>query len=270
MAVVELPEDGQRVGLFYSSANYDDAVFDRPFGTAFRRPSFRGAFHDGADWAPEIDVFERDNRLVTKVDLPGMRKEDVTVEVTDDGRFRVPDHRFLDTGAALIELGVPVVVHPKARSALEAAGWRVVTVWECAMKAPDFGDRLVAAVRGQAGRPPTRARSRSTSQYAAGTTISVRNVELSSPPITTVPSSAAMIDPSLSPAASGTSARIVASAVIRIGRTRVCPPRMSASLSGTPCWIDEGVVNRCDGCEMELVISLANVCGPAWAKQECS
>lgn len=37
-----------------------------------------------------------------------------------------------------------------ARTALEAAGWRVVTVWECAMKAPDFADRLVAEVRAQA------------------------------------------------------------------------------------------------------------------------
>ncbi len=37
-----------------------------------------------------------------------------------------------------------------ARAALEAAGWRVVTVWECQMKAPDFADRLVAGVRGQA------------------------------------------------------------------------------------------------------------------------
>lgn len=37
-----------------------------------------------------------------------------------------------------------------ACSALEEAGWRVVTVWECALKAPDFGDRLLAAVRGQA------------------------------------------------------------------------------------------------------------------------
>lgn len=37
-----------------------------------------------------------------------------------------------------------------ARAALEAAGWRIVTVWECEMKAPDFADRLVAAVRGQA------------------------------------------------------------------------------------------------------------------------
>jgi len=32
------------------------------------------------------------------------------VEVTDDGRFRVPDQRFLDTGAALIRLGVPADV----------------------------------------------------------------------------------------------------------------------------------------------------------------
>jgi DNA mismatch endonuclease (patch repair protein) len=37
-----------------------------------------------------------------------------------------------------------------ALAALQAAGWRVVTVWECGMKTPDFADRLVAAVRGQA------------------------------------------------------------------------------------------------------------------------
>jgi len=34
--------------------------------------------------------------------------------------------------------------------ALLAAGWRVITVWECAMKAPDFADRLLAAVGGHA------------------------------------------------------------------------------------------------------------------------
>ena len=37
-----------------------------------------------------------------------------------------------------------------ARTALEADGWRVLTVWECEMKAPDFAARLVAEVRGQA------------------------------------------------------------------------------------------------------------------------
>ena len=35
-------------------------------------------------------------------------------------------------------------------AALEAAGWRVVTVWECGLKVPGFADRLVAEVRGQA------------------------------------------------------------------------------------------------------------------------
>jgi DNA mismatch endonuclease (patch repair protein) len=35
-------------------------------------------------------------------------------------------------------------------AALESAGWRVVTIWECGMRTPDFADQLVAAVRGQA------------------------------------------------------------------------------------------------------------------------
>jgi DNA mismatch endonuclease (patch repair protein) len=35
-------------------------------------------------------------------------------------------------------------------AALQAAGWRVVTVWECGMKSPGFADALVAEVRGQA------------------------------------------------------------------------------------------------------------------------
>ena len=73
-----------------------DRVFERPFGTALRWPSLRGAFHDGADWAPEIDVFERDNRLVTKVDLPGLKKEDVKVEVTD-GQLAISGERKSET-----------------------------------------------------------------------------------------------------------------------------------------------------------------------------
>jgi DNA mismatch endonuclease, patch repair protein len=37
-----------------------------------------------------------------------------------------------------------------SRAALEGAGWRVITVWECEMKAVDFPTRLVAGVKGQA------------------------------------------------------------------------------------------------------------------------
>jgi DNA mismatch endonuclease (patch repair protein) len=35
-------------------------------------------------------------------------------------------------------------------AALTAAGWRVVTVWECDLKTPHWADRLVAGIRGQA------------------------------------------------------------------------------------------------------------------------
>lgn len=35
-------------------------------------------------------------------------------------------------------------------AALQAAGWRVVTVWECEIKTEAFADALVAAVRDQA------------------------------------------------------------------------------------------------------------------------
>ena len=36
------------------------------------------------------------------------------------------------------------------QTALEGAGWRVVTLWECGMKADGFAGALVAEVRGQA------------------------------------------------------------------------------------------------------------------------
>ena len=51
---------------------------------SFRWPSL-GLFAvpESTAWSPKIDVFERDGRLVTRVDLPGMKKEDVSVEVTD-------------------------------------------------------------------------------------------------------------------------------------------------------------------------------------------
>ena len=37
-------------------------------------------------------MFEHDNRLVTKMDLPGMKKEDVKVEITD-GQLAISGER---------------------------------------------------------------------------------------------------------------------------------------------------------------------------------
>jgi HSP20 family protein len=61
-----------------------DRMVDESAWPSFHWPSLRtrpGLEQTG--WFPGIDVFEKDNRLVTKVDLPGMKKEDVKVEVTD-------------------------------------------------------------------------------------------------------------------------------------------------------------------------------------------
>ena len=67
-----------------------DLDLDRLFD---RWPAFRtGPAAEAANWFPEIDVFEKDNRLVTKIDLPGMKKDDVKVEVTD-GQLAISGER---------------------------------------------------------------------------------------------------------------------------------------------------------------------------------
>ncbi len=38
----------------------------------------------GADWNPRVDVIRKDDSIVVRADIPGVRKEDITVEVDDD------------------------------------------------------------------------------------------------------------------------------------------------------------------------------------------
>jgi HSP20 family protein len=72
---------------------------DRAFENwpSFRWPSFaQPTTSDIAAWSPKIDVLERDNRLITRVDLPGMKKEDVSVEVFD-GHLALSGERKRET-----------------------------------------------------------------------------------------------------------------------------------------------------------------------------
>jgi HSP20 family protein len=72
------------------------SALDRAFADAppFSFPSVATA--EAIAWSPRIDVFEKDNRLITRVDLPGMKKDDVSVEVAD-GHLALSGERKRET-----------------------------------------------------------------------------------------------------------------------------------------------------------------------------
>lgn len=54
------------------------------FGRGWLTPATERTFGRGF-WAPQVEMFERDNQLVVRADLPGLTKDDVTVEINDNG-----------------------------------------------------------------------------------------------------------------------------------------------------------------------------------------
>jgi HSP20 family protein len=67
-----------------------DRVFDRVFGDLSGSRSMAPtagygetyAPHQGA-WSPRIEAFQQDSRFIIRAELPGLKKEDVTINVTD-------------------------------------------------------------------------------------------------------------------------------------------------------------------------------------------
>jgi HSP20 family protein len=47
-------------------------------------PQARGSNRDVTSWVPKVDVVQRGNELVVRADLPGVKPDDVTVEISDD------------------------------------------------------------------------------------------------------------------------------------------------------------------------------------------
>ncbi len=58
-----------------------DRMFDE-LGFRGGRAIQRGAWTEGP-WTPEVDVFEREGKLVVRADIPGVSKDDVRVEVSE-------------------------------------------------------------------------------------------------------------------------------------------------------------------------------------------
>src|SRR5688572_32690525 len=61
------------------------AAFWEPFGLATRDAwPFRSGREGGSLWTPQIETFQRGNEFVVRADLPGLTKDDVKVDVTED------------------------------------------------------------------------------------------------------------------------------------------------------------------------------------------
>jgi HSP20 family protein len=62
-----------------------DSFFERGFGSLLREAGSRDDDWESRTlWTPRIDVQQRNDAVVVRADLPGVRKEDVQVEVEDD------------------------------------------------------------------------------------------------------------------------------------------------------------------------------------------
>jgi HSP20 family protein len=79
----------QRHGLMERFADEMDRLFD-DFGIGRSRlPHWESGWLTpaalGAElWSPNVEVFQRNSELVVRADLPGLSKDDVKVDVTDD------------------------------------------------------------------------------------------------------------------------------------------------------------------------------------------
>jgi len=58
--------------------------FDREVHRLFQGLGFGGRDIERGIWSPQIEMYERDNKLVIRADLPGLNKNDVKVELNDN------------------------------------------------------------------------------------------------------------------------------------------------------------------------------------------
>jgi HSP20 family protein len=127
---------------------------DRAFGL---QPDIPGlpAFYPKM-WAPEIEVLEREGKFVVRVDLPGLKKEDVKIEVTHD-ELTIEGERKLETEEEKKEEGfyrtertygrfyrrIAIPEHVKAENAAAAFRNGVLEIEMPAIPVPEVKKRTV-------------------------------------------------------------------------------------------------------------------------------
>ena len=71
---------------------YDD--FDRFFGEAGKTLARRGLGDIEGSWTPRVDIYEEDNNYVMKAELPGVKKEDIKVDIKDNVLILKAEKKF--------------------------------------------------------------------------------------------------------------------------------------------------------------------------------
>jgi HSP20 family protein len=73
-------------GVLQRFADEMDRMFDG-FGLGrgwSRSPQWSGTGTAVQAWAPDVDVFQKNDQLIIKADLPGLNKDDISVDITED------------------------------------------------------------------------------------------------------------------------------------------------------------------------------------------
>jgi HSP20 family protein len=63
---------------------FGDAAFAGGIASGFGREFGRLADLEGAMWLPQVEAFEREGKFTVRADLPGLTKDDIDVDITDD------------------------------------------------------------------------------------------------------------------------------------------------------------------------------------------
>lgn len=63
---------------------FGDFGFGRALASGFGREFDRLAELEGSMWSPQVEAFEREGKLIVRADLPGLTKDDIKVDVTND------------------------------------------------------------------------------------------------------------------------------------------------------------------------------------------
>jgi HSP20 family protein len=75
--------EGSAFSALQRMADEMDRMFE-DFGVGHRGPGPIWREPGAGAWAPDVEVFQRNNELTIRADLPGLKREEVSVDVTDD------------------------------------------------------------------------------------------------------------------------------------------------------------------------------------------